>query len=478
VRLLSRSRKSVGRLWRKATTAVSAVIALALLAGAGQAVTIEGGKMVFRGAPLFIKGAMYYQPYAYHQYFWEEWDREQFVRDLEAVVNYGLNTLALQINWGSFAAKVDASSGITEWNEKTFADLRFALERMSERGLLAILWTGTARTPEGVEANYDEGWTDAGGKTHAPYHGYLLKDWPAMAANDTPVWKAMLEFHRKVAEACAEFDNVLYDPLDWQHININYWSFGDAGNLAVWRGWLRSRNPDLQYWNERWDENNASWDEVIFPVDDWVEQTAALLGPPYQGRPRDPHDGSKWTDFRDWHDPLCNNINARIIAAIRAGDPEAVIGQRVDIWHFGDWRQRTWTPQGVDFICQGTYPERPEQISQETVRKEIRVVRERTPRQLPILFWETGLSAAMLPQEARGDFEGMQTEWFNCVQSVAREENLLGFCWWVWQDYYMTEASMTFGLVGNRGQLPILFRPARFTQPAIVRVTYAGELAK
>jgi len=440
------------------------VVALAILASPlniASAVTVEGRQFIFRGQPLFIRGAMYYQPHAYHQYFWETWWRSEFLHDLDRLPTYGFNAVALQVNWGSFASRVDPLTGETEWRDRAFRDLRFALRRLGQRGLLAILWTGTARLPDGVAGAHNPTFTDLGGRTYQPYDGYLIRDWPAIAANDSPVWRAMLDFHRKVAEACADADNVLYDPLDWQHLNINPWSFADPGNLAAWRDWLRSRtstslsvvspsnhNPDLQYWNQRWGETNATWDEVLLPVDEWVENATALLGPPYRGRPRDPYEGPKWADFRDWHDALCNTVNAQIVAAIRAGDPDALIGQRVDIWHFGDFRQRTWAPQGVAFFCQGTYPETPQQVSPDEARKTIRLVTDRAPRQLPILFWETGLLPTAAPP---ADLPALQAQWLNSVESVAHQDGLLGFCWWVWRDYYMNDTSLSLGLLDLSG---------------------------
>ena len=418
-----------------------------------KALTIEDNALVFRGQPVFVRGAMYYQPAAYHQYFWEEWNRDQFLRDLDDVTRHGFNALALQINWGSFASSVDPDTGVSHWNESAFGDLQFALANLSERGIIAILWTGTARIPEGVEGNHSPAWTDLGGNLHPPYSGYLIRDWPALAANDTPLWRAMLEFHSRLAQACADFDNLIYDPLDWQHLNINTWSFADPGNLAAWREWLRSRNPDLDYWNQRWCEANHSWDEVLLPVNEWVEMTVALLGPPYQGRPRDPHEGSKWADFRDWHDALCNSVNAQIVASLRAADSDALIGQRIDPWRFGDFRQRTWAPEGVNLIFHGTYPESVEQLTPDLVRREVAMVRERTPRPLPILFWETGLNPPIIPREEwPARLEPLQARWFDAVQVAAREENLLGFCWWVWRDYYMSEEAMHFGLLDLSGR--------------------------
>ena len=441
------------RYWAVACAATFAAMLLVAGRGVGAAASIEGGRVVFRGRPVSVGGAMYYQPRAYHQYFWEEWTRGGLLRDLARARDCGFNTFAFQVNWGSFVSRVDPTTGRSEWNERALADLRWALRHLSAAGMLAVLWSGTARAPEGVGANYNAAWGDARGRQHGPYYGYLMRDWPAIAAEDSPIWRAMLEFHRRLAETCAEYDNVLYDPLDWQHLNINTWSFADAGNLRVWRQWLRARNPDLQHWNQRWGESNASWEEVLFPVDGWVETTVALLGPPYEGRARDPYEGPKWADFREWDNALCDKVNAAIVRAIRGGDTDAVIGQRVDPWRFGDWRQQTWAPPGVDFICQGTYPEKVEQIAPDTVRREIRVVRERAPRQLPILFWEVGVSQAMLGGgEAAPDFESLQAKWFDCVESVAREEHLLGFCWWVWRDYYMSEASLTFGLLDVEGR--------------------------
>jgi hypothetical protein len=407
---------------------------------------------------------MYYQPHAFHQYFWTELDESMLEPDLEKTKEQGLNTIVLQVDWGAFMPKVDVEAQTFTWAADSEAKLRRMLELADERGMYVILWFTWARAPEGIGAKRYEASPDLGGTEHPPFHGYLVRDYPAIAINDAFAWRACLTFHERIAKVTSLFENVILDPLDWQHLNMNYWSWADAENLAAWRAHLRGIDPDLQHWNERWGEENATWGDVLLPVDSHVQNTAAKpAGGPYAGLAITPYDAPKWHDFNDWHDAVFVRIAREILAALERGDPRAPIGQRIDRWRYGQWRPRTWAPWRPPdetalapsrFFFLTYYPRTREDAekSEERLAETIRNVRERDERGYPIMLWETGIDLAGLfgGDDAKAREEA-QYGYLDVVAATAERLGLIGFGWWVWRDYHMSEASLQYGIVGTDG---------------------------
>jgi hypothetical protein len=422
------------------------------------------------GKPIFLRGAYYIQPAAYHHCFLLELDERQMARDFQAMRRFGLNCFAISVNWGDFTSRVDMTARRCEWNAAAPERLRRLLACARREDLIAVLWFGISRVPEGLPGcKPGRAEKDLCGHEHSPYCGYVWPDYPGCVQFGDFEWQAFLDFHRRVAEVTRGFDNVIFDPLDWQHINMNYWTWGSQRNLQAWRDWLRAADPDLSHWNQRWGDESKGWEGVFFPVDDWVRQTAARLGgSPYAGKPArlqagkpdDAYEGPKWRDFRAWHDGLCNTVAREITAALKQVRPDVLIGQRVDIWHYGDFRANTWAAGKVDFIFQGWYSEKPEQASspQRFVAGAVRDVTRRWPRPMPIVFWETGMNVPDLPTR--------QAEELQARQLVATERttgalHLAGWLWWTWRDYCLSKEALRFGLVRLDGTPKLSLRSLR-----------------
>lgn len=439
--------------------------ALCVLCGPASALLeVRGGRFVDDGLPVFLRTAMYYQPHAFHHYFWSELDESMVAPDLEMMKGQGLNGLVLQVNWGAFMPAVDVERESFTWDEETEKKLVRILELAREKEMYVILWLTWARAPEGVGTKAHPARRDLGGKEHPPFSGYLLHDYPALAIRETFAWTACLAFHERVAKLTNSFGNVILDPLDWQHLNMNYWSWGDTQNLAVWREHLQRINPELQHWNERWSEKNATWEDVLLPIDTHVETTAArLAGSLYAGLPAAPYNAAKWQDFNEWHDAAFVRIARQIIQALERGSPRAPIGQRIDRWRYGGWRTRTWAPWQPEgdlelapgrFFFVTYYPK--ERHDAEGTEKElsdtIRQVRERDECGYPIMVWETGIDLPGLYGDADNETrEAAQQDHLDGVAATAERLGLLGLGWWVWRDYHMSAASLQYGLVGIDG---------------------------
>lgn len=423
-----------------------------------------GGQLVDDGAPVFLRAAMYYQPHAFHQYFWTELDESLLEPDLESMGQHGINTVVLEVDWGAFMPSVDVPAETFTWDAGNEQKLRRILELTSGKEMYVILWFTWARAPEGVGAKPYEAGPDLGGKEHPPFKGYLLPSYPAIAIDDTLAWKACLTFHERIAKLTAEFGHVILDPLDWQHLNMSYWAWADAENLAAWRAHLRSINADLQHWNQRWGEKNDTWDDVLLPLDSHVQKTAAKpAGSPYADVPVTPYDAAKWHDFNEWHDAAFVRIAREIIAALERGNPAAPIGQRIDRWRYGQWRPRTWAPWHPEgetaplpgrFYCISYYPRTREDAEQAEAKLAgtIQKVLDLDQHGYPIMLWETGIDVARLYEGADAEArETAQRDHLDVVAATAERLRLMGFGWWVWRDYHMSEAAQQHGLVGIDG---------------------------
>ena len=443
---------------------------LAAMNGAARGgLDLRDGRLADRGKPIFLRGAMYWQPHAFHHCFWEDMDPEMTERDFAAMQAQGFNMAAVQVNWGSFMPSVDVAARKYEWSREAQDKLERLLDSAQRHGLYVDLWFGWSRAPAGVNAAFNPAFTDLGGVKHGAYYGWLVTDWPAIADYDTYAWQAFLRFHERVARICRKYDNVIFDPLDWQHLNLNYWNFNDALNLRSWRDFLHCENPDLGYWNKRWGEKNASWDVVLFPVDDWARDSICRLDKtPYRGLPSLPYEKEKWQDFNRWHNPLFIRIVEGITAALRRGDSKALILQRVDPWRYGYWREMTWGVGSVDFYAQGWYPSSQTELDEadKHLKAEIDPIRTRAPRPKPILLWEVGMDVFhVYPNAPEPERDKHRAQYVRAVEKFGREEKMLGWSWWVWRDHNMNEDSLHWGLVTQDGR----FKSPGVTPAALAR---------
>ena len=59
------------------------MLGLVLFALPALPIALEEGKFIHDGQQVFLKGAMYWQPTAYHQWFWDGMDLEKLESDLD-----------------------------------------------------------------------------------------------------------------------------------------------------------------------------------------------------------------------------------------------------------------------------------------------------------------------------------------------------------------------------------------------------------
>ena len=187
-----------------------------------------------------------------------------------------------------------------------------------------------------------------------------------------------------------------------------------------------------------------------------MKKTAARLPKsPYARAQIDPYSSAKWKDFARWHDDLYLKITGQIVEAIRRGDPKAVIGQRLDLWRFGEYRNRTWGPPGVDLYFAGDYPQNQAEAdnASKVIDRVFGILKFHGARNLPSVFWETGIDVERFyPSLGDKQREEKRAQYILRLDEECRRRGLMGWCWWVWRDYYLNEQSKDWGLVDVDGR--------------------------
>jgi len=386
---------------------------------------------------LFIpRGVFYQQPQAYRQWIWDDLNVSMLDEDFRKIKNEGFNTIHLSIPWGSFMPSIDLFSGTYTRNLTNEQNLITLIDKARAHGLFVVLFTENAKVPEGIDAKHYPSMTDACGVQKRDFYGYLV---PCLQANSTingKLWQLFIEFHKNIADLLKEKDNIIWDPVDWQHLMLSDWTYGEGCNLNAWRTYLETINSDINYWNNRWNESNSDWNTVVFPIDKGFKDNrctnsthcAAFLRM-YVNVPVTKNQ-TKWDDFRKYQNELLINNTRDIANAIKSVDTDALIGQRVDIWRYGGWigykgyRNETWGAPGVDFIFCGEYSYG---VVDKNSFQGININTIKPSVKLPIYAWETGSNTAHFTEEE-------QKNYLTSMVNFVNDNDLMGFGIWWWRD--------------------------------------------
>ena len=164
---------------------MAAALAMLVPCVAQAQLTVSGTHLLWDGKPVFLRGAYYVQPAAYHHCFLTELDEKQLAPDFKAMRAAGLNCFCISVNWGDFIHSMDVAKGTFEWDravEKRFVRL---LEAARRENMIVDLWFGTALDPVGVPGmTTGKPEKDFCGHLHKPAQGYLWPDYPGCAQFD------------------------------------------------------------------------------------------------------------------------------------------------------------------------------------------------------------------------------------------------------------------------------------------------------
>jgi len=412
----------------------------------------ENGKFYDNGKEIWMRGVIYYQPHACHQDFWKMLDESIIEHDLNLIKSTGFNLVMLQLNWGSFVDHVNFD-GEYIWNEENEQKLLSFLNIAKNCSLYIAIVTSVATAPSGVNANRGDGFIDLGGVWHEPYYGYTIPGFQAGILDSVNSYKfnSYVEFHKKISKIIYEkgFNNIIWDPTAWENLNLNPWQWSDLCDLILWRNRLQKISNDINYWNSRWGENNNTFDDILFPIDEWIQRAVgSVVGNPYYGLPITTSQ-NKWDDFRHGQDEILNLMVDRLFSAIRDNFDNAIIGQRIDAWHYGGWRHETWARPGADFIFHGYYPDNDDDVINisDRISDQFNYIKANMPRQLPIFLWETGIVLKHVYPVASEDYKlERQTYCISEILNTAKAISPLGLSIWLWRDTYFDSLEYECGL--------------------------------
>ena len=428
-----------------------------------KAITTQGNHFFDGGKPLELRAVYYFQPNAYHSYFWDELNQTMLEEDFRSIKTQGFNAVSIRVGWGSFMPLIinlpEKTYVLDNINEGKLLNLT---NKAKSHGLYVILWLDYSRLPEGISAKHYPASADGCGMQKSEFYGFIA---PCIQANSTtngPLWQLLLVHYKRLAELLKDKDNIIWDPLDWQHLNLNVWSYGDECELQQWRFYLQSKNSDMAYWNTRWGEN-ANWNTVLFPIDNYIKELATAnpasqIGIVYANVPvssssLNPKSKYKWEDFRNYQNEILINNSKDIVTAIKTIDDNAIIGQRIDRWRYNGWRNQTWGTPGVDFIYEAFNPTSSSDfVGIDTrIAERINAVRgnlTKNNKNMPIYLSDCQVSTAQFTEQQQNDFFVAA---YNAVHTN-EQLDLAGIGIWQWkQTCTVSSADQGFGLMYRDG---------------------------
>jgi hypothetical protein len=322
----------------------------------------------------------------------DTFELEPWERDLDGIKDRGFNTVWIVNVWGAFQPSVEG-----DYDEDKLEWLQGVCREAGERDMYVLL----------VVAYIGEGWGPRG--------------------VDVPVWPLVpkhraqhLAYLRWLSEGVGGYDNVFYLLCTEEILpaTLLYRPAERPECIAAFRSWARRTSPDVAYWNERW-KTDYTW-ETLRPA-------ATSERPTWQ----------TWSDHGRWFTYLMQQLLPPMTAAIRDGDPDAVIGFH-DFLLSTDLKQPAEErPQadrcGFDFFSIGYYyrPEKQFDENLEALRERVEVAREYYP-DIPLLCGEIGMAVRKSPPEAMKADEEVQARWLKDGLTYLRQEGV-GYSIWSWR---------------------------------------------
>jgi hypothetical protein len=424
-------------------------------------ITIHGNHFYVNGEQFELRAVYYYQPNAYHSYFWDDLNLTLMEEDFKTIKSQGFNAVSIRVGWGSFMPTVDLSTMSYTNNSANEQKLLTLVDKAKSNGLYVMFWLDYSRLPEGIGLLTGSEKSDLCGISRNKYYGFVA---PCIQANSTtngPVWQLLLKHYKILADLLKDKDNIIWDPLDWQHLNLNVWSYGDDCELQQWRSYLQKINSSISYWNERWNETNNNWNVVLFPIDDYVKGYATR-NPTHQigiaygavnvtSSRLNLKSKYKWEDFRKYQNQILINNTRDITSAIKTVDTDAIIGQRIDRWRYNDWRNETWGVPYVDFIFEAYNPSAGrDNITIDTITGNIteRINRVRNTTNLPIYLSDSQVSSLQFTEEGQKTF-------FVTAYNTVHTLDLAGIGIWQWRENCLndTSSNLGWGLIYRDGRI-------------------------
>jgi len=330
----------------------------------------------------------------------EEFDVAVWERDLDGMKARGFNTVWMVNVWAAFQPQADGP-----YREDRLEWLRGVCRAAQVRDmnvLLVVAYIGEGWGPEGV---------------------------------DVPAWPLVPEHRAQharylewLAKGVADFDNVFYLLCTEEILPATLLYQPDTRPEAVeaFRAWARRTNPDVAYWNDRW-QTTYTWEDL---------------------RPAATSERKTWQTWQDhnrWFCSLMGELLPPMTTAIRAGDPDAVIGFHdflIDpaIPEEGMERPQP-APCGFDFFSIGYY-----YVHEKSFEENLKGLTDRMDAasaayaETPLMCGEIGLPVRLDSPELTQADEELQTRWYREALGKLRERRF-GYDIWCWRTVVKGETS-------------------------------------
>ncbi len=329
-----------------------------------------------------------------------EFDLAAWERDLDGMRARGFNTVWMVNVWAAFQPEADG-----EYREDRLEWLRGVCRAAKARDmnvLLVVAYIGEGWGPEGVD----------------------VAAWPLI-----PKHRAQhLRYLQWLAKGVGEFDNVFYLLCTEEILpaTVLYRPNERPECLASFRSWAHRANPDIAYWNERW-KTSYTW-ETIRPAPTTDRRT-----------------WQTWQDHNRWFSYLMSQLLPPMTAALREGDPDAVIGFHDFLIDPAIPEEGMERPQpglcGFDFFSLGYY-----YVHEKSFEENLKGLTDRMDAasaayaETPLFCGEIGLPVRLDSPEVTKADEELQVRWYREALGLLRERRF-GYSVWCWRTVVAGETS-------------------------------------
>lgn len=351
----------------------------------------------------------------------DEYDVLAWKHDLERMKHAGFNTVWIVNIWKGYQPKVNPPT----WREDRLTALREICAAAKERDMNVLLvpaYIGEGWGPEGVDAAV----------------------WPLVEKQR----QQHLAYLRRVARETRDFPNVFYLLCSELILPATVIIKPNTREESVtsFRSWARQANPDIAYWNQRWD-TNFTW-ENLGPLDTKhrLRQEA-------------------WADHARWNAAIVRSVLPPMVTVIREEKPGAMIG-------FHDFHMPAkiigltaldgaFDPASKRFDFYSIFYYYDPGLTNgvegnlSALREQVERARELYPG-VPLFVGELGMAVQKTLAEKRREEEARQADFLTRAVKYLEQESI-GYSLWCWRAV-VPKSEQTHSLIREDGTMTTALR--------------------
>jgi len=263
---------------------------------------------------------------------------------------------------------------------------------------------------------------------------YIGEGWGPQGV-DVPVWPLIPQhraqharYLRWLSAGVADFDNVFYLLCTEEILpaTLLYRPNERPECARAFRSWAHRTNPNIAYWNDRW-KTDYTWDNL----------RPAAIG--------ERKTWQTWQDHGRWFSYLMSQLLPPMTAAIREGDPDAVIGFHDFLIDPAIPEEGFDRPQpglcNFDFFSLGYYYDHGKSFEENLKGLTDRMdIARATYAETPFLCGEIGLPIRLTSPDTIKADEELQVRWYREALGYLREQRW-GYSVWCWRTVVKGEES-------------------------------------